>query len=230
MHALVRAPRMLAAIETILGPEITFHGDFQLTPKLPGDAPTAFPWHQDTQYYGVPSQHMHVVTAWVPLVDADTENGCLWVVPGSHRWGLQDAVRGADMNFRPTACEVEQRGQPVAMPMQRGDVLLLGNFTFHSSQLNQSGQVRWSLDLGYSASRGARPTSREEAASYAYLYDALPRVGRTPLIVRSAQAGNEQRWEQWLERPTAELRQIAARAPTLATHQRSRVAGLARHV
>ena len=208
MHALASTPAIVDALSALLGPEVTFHGDYQLTPKLPGSKPTAFPWHQDTQYYGVPSRHMHVVTAWVPLVDADEENGCLWVMPGSHRWGLLDAVRGADLNFQPRE-NIERLGQAIPMPMRRGDVLLLGNFTFHASRVNRSRGVRWSVDLGYSATPGSRDLDEDEAASYRYLYGNLPRVGRTQLVVRSIDRSREQTWEDWLEQRTAQLRQFA---------------------
>ena len=30
------------------------------------------------------------MSIWVPLQDTDEQNGCLWVVPGSHRWGIDD--------------------------------------------------------------------------------------------------------------------------------------------
>ena len=41
------------------------------------------PWHQDWEYWrGTPK-----VSAWVALDDAKVDNGCLRVIPGSHRWG-----------------------------------------------------------------------------------------------------------------------------------------------
>ena len=46
-------------------------------------------WHQDYSYWTrtKPMQHL---TCWTGLDDASTENGCLYYVPGSHRWGLLD--------------------------------------------------------------------------------------------------------------------------------------------
>ena len=210
LYALARHPGILSTLEAILGPEITFHGDFQLMPKLPGSEVAAFPWHQDTQYYGVPSRDMHVVTVWIPLVDVNEENGCLLVMPGSHRWGLLEGIRGPDLNIRPLE-DIEKRGTPLAMPMRRGDVLFLTNLTFHASRTNRMRTLRWSLDFGYSATPGSRTLTAGEQASYDFLYGWLPQVGRTPLVVRSADPAREETWDAWLAKRTHQLRRIAGR-------------------
>jgi len=43
-------------------------------------------WHQDFSYWtrSTPMQHL---MAWIGLDDALQENGCLWYIPSSHRWG-----------------------------------------------------------------------------------------------------------------------------------------------
>ena len=43
-------------------------------------------WHQDE--YFIPTRDMSLNAAWMALDDATTENGCLWVIPGSHKHGL----------------------------------------------------------------------------------------------------------------------------------------------
>ncbi len=158
--ALARDPAMGDALEELLGPDITFAGDFHLRPKLPGAESTAFPWHQDSMYYGTefargaPSGTgtglAHIVTAWIPLVDVDEDNGCLWLIPGSQRWGLLGGARGEDFNMR-TSEDVEARGTPIPVPMRRGDALFFTNLTFHASHVNRSDAVRWSLDLRFFA-------------------------------------------------------------------------------
>lgn len=205
LHALVTAPGLVGPLAEILGPEVTFHGDYQLTVKLPHGEATAFPWHQDTHYYGVPSRHMHIVTAWVALVDADEENGCLRVLPGSHRWPLLDAARDANLNYRCLE-DVEARGNPVTLPARAGDAILLTNMTFHSSGPNRSSGIRWSLDLGYSATPGHCPMDDEERSSYDYLYSGLRAMGRTPLVVHGADPSRAENWEQWFASRVVQLR------------------------
>jgi hypothetical protein len=60
--------------------------------------------------------------------------------------------------------------------------------------------VRWSIDLGYSVSRGARPVSEDERSSYEYLYRALREDRRVPLVVHSAHGSRVETWERWLEK------------------------------
>lgn len=195
-------PRLVEALAAVLGPEVTFHGDYQLTPKLPASTLSAFPWHQDTLYYGRPSQHMHIVTVWLPLVEATEENGCLQVIPGSHRWGLLDGVRGADMNVYPLE-DITARGAPVAMPMQPGDVILMSNLTFHASHVNRTRDVRWSMDLGYSATPDLACLTAAARASHDFVYNALKKVGRTPLRVASADPSGVDSWTDWKHRHLA---------------------------
>jgi ectoine hydroxylase-related dioxygenase (phytanoyl-CoA dioxygenase family) len=45
------------------------------------------PWHQDEAYWE-PHLTYHAVGAWMPLDDADVDNGCLWFLPGSHHGEL----------------------------------------------------------------------------------------------------------------------------------------------
>jgi phytanoyl-CoA hydroxylase len=184
---LVRHPRLLDALEALLGSEITFSGDMHLRPKLPESSLTSFPWHQDSQYYGPPTAAMHIVTAWVPLVDVDTRNGCLWVMPGSQRWGLLRSERGADQNMR-TFEDVEKRGTPVAIEMKRGDVLLFSNLTFHGSKLNLTQTVRWSIDLRFHATPGHRRVSNAEREAIAFYNGKLQAYGRSGGVVRSQSA------------------------------------------
>jgi phytanoyl-CoA hydroxylase len=43
-------------------------------------------WHQDE--YFIPTRDRSLIGAWIGLDDATTENGCLWVIPGSHKHGV----------------------------------------------------------------------------------------------------------------------------------------------
>ena len=53
----------------------------------PAQARTVLPWHQDNGY--TPLEPEEYVTCWLALDDAELDNGCLWVIPGSHRNGTQ---------------------------------------------------------------------------------------------------------------------------------------------
>jgi len=75
---------------------------------MPNSQATAFPLHQDSQYYGKLSQHAYIITVWIPLVDVNEVNGCLYVIPGSHQWELIDSARDENQNMR-SFVDVEER-------------------------------------------------------------------------------------------------------------------------
>lgn len=59
----------------------------QYKPPLRGGP---FNWHQDAPYHQSIEPADRLLGAWVALDDADEESGCMWMVPGSHRWGFQE--------------------------------------------------------------------------------------------------------------------------------------------
>ena len=162
---LIRHPAILDRLESLLGPEISWTGSYVTRLKLPQNKGTVFPWHQDSQYYGQATQHLHVVSLWVPLVEVNEDNGCLYIIPGSHNWSLLKGQR-EEGNKVHTLEEVEQRGTPVALPMKKGDILLFSNLTCHASKLNTSSSVRWSVDLRYVASPQFQRQTEQQRQGY----------------------------------------------------------------
>ena len=143
-------PAILDLVESILGPEIQFNGDYWVRSKLPHESLTTYPWHQDSGYYGDATEKHHILSLWIPLVDVNEVNGCMQMMPGSHRWGLLPAMDDGDGHLQPRE-DIEKRGQCVAATMEVGDVLAFHNLTFHRSTMNRSDSIRWSIDLRYSA-------------------------------------------------------------------------------
>lgn len=77
VEALCRHPRVLDAVEDVLGPDIlVFWATFFI--KEP-HSPAFTAWHQDSTYFGL-EPHEHV-TAWIALSAASTEAGCMEVLP-----------------------------------------------------------------------------------------------------------------------------------------------------
>lgn len=192
-HRLVTSPRLVSALVAVLGPEVVFHGDMQVTAKLPGSTRSAFPWHQDTAYYGVEARHLHVVTVWLPLVPTTVDNGCLWVLPGSHRAGLLPFHRPAAGGNVETRTDLAMGGA-VPLELDPGDAVLLSNLTLHASQVNRSDHVRWTVDLGFSAAaRSSDPP--DVVASRRYVWSMLRRFGRVPVTVASPHGPAT--WDAW---------------------------------
>ena len=89
MFTLRTTPVLLDATEALIGPEILAHPQFALRPKMPDLDLMDIPWHQDLAYL-IPAEagETLVVNFWIPLVKATEQNGCMQVIPGSHREGL----------------------------------------------------------------------------------------------------------------------------------------------
>jgi phytanoyl-CoA hydroxylase len=107
-------------------------------------------WHQDAPLWPILAP-MTEVTAWVALDDVDPENGCMHMVPGSHRWGNHMAwIRNnvPDWNAMPAEFEghkVEVR----ACPVRRGEVHFHHALTWHGSPDNRSGRPRRALAIHF---------------------------------------------------------------------------------
>lgn len=78
-------PALLDAVSAAIGPNVLLLGTHFFV-KYPGQTEAFVAWHQDATYWGL--DPAVAVTAWVAIDDADAENGCMRVIPGSHRRGL----------------------------------------------------------------------------------------------------------------------------------------------
>jgi hypothetical protein len=78
---LAHSPAILDLVEQVIGPDIILWG-CQIFCKPGGDG-MAVPWHQDGNYW--PIRPLATCTVWVALDSSTKENGCLRVIPGSHR-------------------------------------------------------------------------------------------------------------------------------------------------
>jgi hypothetical protein len=74
-------PEILDLVEGVIGPDIIFWGS-QVICKPGGDG-MPVPWHQDGEYW--PIRPLETCTVWIALEDANTENGCMRYIPGSHK-------------------------------------------------------------------------------------------------------------------------------------------------
>jgi len=154
----LRNQRLLDAVECFIGPEI-YSNPVQHVRIKPPEARTPVnpetgyvqlgktPWHQDNGVVLPTADDTNMLTVWFPLTEATVENGCLEVLPRSHRKKLMHhcpRVWGLELPEK-----VYDRKEAVPVPMQRGDVLFLTRWTVHSSLSNHSDEIRWSFDLRY---------------------------------------------------------------------------------
>ncbi|WP_276504727.1 phytanoyl-CoA dioxygenase family protein [Terrimonas pollutisoli] len=142
-HDLIWAPAYRMAAYQLLGQPIRlFHDQLFCKPAKHGGVVA---WHQDFSYWTFtkPMQHL---TCWIGLDDASTENGCLYYVPGSHKWGLLP-ITGltGDMESVKEVLTEEQRiafDKKVANELPRGYASFHHPLMMHGSYANFSERSR----------------------------------------------------------------------------------------
>jgi ectoine hydroxylase-related dioxygenase (phytanoyl-CoA dioxygenase family) len=137
-----REPAILDAVEQVIGPDIALWGSgFFGKPAHDG---IETPWHQDGDYW--PIRPLATVTVWIALDDSTPENGCLRVVPGSHREGkLVPHVTGKDGDYtlhQAVADEAAAEAHGVDVVLRRGQISLHDVFLIHGSKPNRSPRAR----------------------------------------------------------------------------------------
>jgi phytanoyl-CoA hydroxylase len=172
-------PEILDVVAALVGPEVLALQTmlFVKPPGSPGQG-----WHQDS--YHIITEPDTLIGAWVALDRADTENGCVWVTPGSQNEPVYpdaDETRGhggdtqlADMfavsgaddpdeavnGLAPVAAKYAGREVPAVL--EPGDAVFFGGHVLHRSHANRSAtRSRRSFVAHYCNARSAVPWDDE---------------------------------------------------------------------
>lgn len=141
LAALVDDPRLWGPVRSVLGGEALSLFSDKLNVKRPGGAP--FPWHQESPYWAYGAERLdRIVSVLFYLDDASEENGCLWVIPGSHELGHLPGLadRGTLGALYTDVRGVPGTPYPVELPA--GSVLTFHRDLVHGSRSNRSGTDR----------------------------------------------------------------------------------------
>ena len=148
-NALIRHPRILDAVEDVIGPNIlVWTSTFFI--KEP-HSPTFAAWHQDGTYFGLEPKEQ--VCAWVALTDASAEAGCMEQLSnrGAPRQyhhaalGLANSINRAGQ----TIMEPFDQSKPVAMALRAGEFSLHHELAVHRSAPNNASHRRVGIGLNY---------------------------------------------------------------------------------
>lgn len=147
---LMSNPKILDAVESLIGGELFSNPVYNTRPKIPKVAAGAVPWHQDKSYWPDANSNP-VITVWIPLVDANEINGCLHIKPRTHRKRLLKWHQESETGTGYTALHESQLGKTktVVLPVSAGSAILFNDRCLHMSTPNLSDEVRWSVDLRY---------------------------------------------------------------------------------
>jgi hypothetical protein len=164
---LLTSPRLLDVVEALIGPEIVSNPVQHVRIKPPqryvaeqtGGLIGATSWHQDQGVVLPEADESQILTVWLPVTTATVENGCLMVIPGSHRDGLTTHCPASAVKQElHIPARLLRSGAAIPLPMEPGDVLFMHRRTQHSSLPNRSDGIRWSFDLRYNPA--GHPTGR----------------------------------------------------------------------
>jgi phytanoyl-CoA hydroxylase len=176
-RTLAEQPSLTALVSDLLGPDVDcFQSQFIF--KNPGVI--GQPWHQDSHYFRLDKQPQ--VGVWVAISEATLENGCLWVMPGSHAAGhifehIPDRRPTANRGYLEIVSEDTSGRIPTLMAP--GDVLFFHSYLMHMSTDNVA-QSRRSAMVYHYGRAGTQALTPETAA-------ALSRVNRWLPVRRGAE-------------------------------------------
>lgn len=159
-------------------------------------------WHQDEAF--IPTRDRSLAGAWIALDDATVENGCLWVIPGSHRPGVIWPMRDHnDPRFDGAATaygfpfDEEEAAVPVQLPA--GSAVIFNGYLLHRSLPNTAPSgYRRALTLHYMSAESLLPWQGQAdwrdivmvAGEDPYAYKGLEQRSR-PFIRDEGDAHNE---------------------------------------
>ncbi|MEZ4859965.1 MAG: phytanoyl-CoA dioxygenase family protein [Caldilineaceae bacterium] len=141
--AYIQHPLIRAITQRYIGDGVSiFRAMFMNKPAEHG---TVLPWHQDVGV-GWGLDRNPIITIWTALDDATVANGCMQIVPGSHKLGVLNPghfVTEADQ------ARYTQEADVVDLPVAAGEAVLLHNFLLHRSGINRTAIPRRALSVAY---------------------------------------------------------------------------------
>lgn len=147
--SVARRPDILDMVEQVIGSDFAlWNSSFFAKPAKVG---TRTPWHQDGEYW--PIEPLATCTVWIALDASTTENGCLRVIPGSHKsrklakHNRSDAANIA-LNLELDAAEFDE-SDAVDIVLQPGEISIHDVYLYHGSEPNLSDHSRRGMTLRY---------------------------------------------------------------------------------
>lgn len=155
LHAVAMHAAVLGAMEKLFGEPAKVVQDQAILKPPSGGAEK--PWHQDMAY-GNLAYDKSVIGAWFALDSAELSNGCMHVIPYSHREGAVPHYAVRDWQLCDTSVEV---ASDVAVPLQPGGVLIFSGLLHHGTPPNFSTKRRRSVQIHYAPQSAVKLSPQE---------------------------------------------------------------------
>ncbi len=197
-HDVLWNPAFTMAAYQLLGKNFRlFHDQLFSKPAKHGGVVA---WHQDFSYWTWTEPMSHL-TCWIGLDDVDKENGCMYYIPNSHRWGLleKESLTG-DMDAireKLTESQVADFDKKIPVEMKAGEASFHHPLLMHGSYENNSERGRRATIINVFSDGVV--SNREDDGSNAPGADNYPRItkgekmGGTyyPLLIRAGESFGE---------------------------------------
>lgn len=146
---LAHDPQILDMVEQVIGPDIILWGCHVFC--KPGGDGLETPWHQDGEYW--PIRPLATCSVWIAIDESIQENGCLQVIPASHKQkqtiahDLEDR-EDLTLNLRAKSSEFDL-SKAVSLELQPGEMSLHDVYLLHGAAANTSPKRRAGVALRY---------------------------------------------------------------------------------
>ncbi len=148
-------PDILTSVELLLGESPKLVQDMALLKPPMGGGEK--PWHQDMAY-GPLAYNKPVIGVWIALDDAELDNGCMHVLPGSHADGATPHYAVRDWQLCDSHIAVEE---DVAIPLKSGGLMFFHGLIKHGTPYNLSEKRRRALQFHYVGQSAVKLTPQE---------------------------------------------------------------------
>jgi phytanoyl-CoA hydroxylase len=144
LQTLAMKPSLLNKLQKMVDGEPELFQDMALI-KPPGGREK--PWHQDKAFFDV-ALDAPVVGVWIALEEASPENGCMHIIPDSHKDGPVVHFDRRDLQICDTDVQVNE---DVMVPLQPGGALFFDGLIHHGTPVNKTDTLRRALQFHYTA-------------------------------------------------------------------------------
>ncbi len=145
---MAQEPEIISRVESLIGSEIALFGS-KFFPKLAAGG-TSVHWHQDNFYFN--SESDQIISCGIYLEDSDRSNGCLRVIPGSHKRGIAEHDRPDDADAKGFRTKIDE-SEAIDVVCPGGTVILFSANLLHGTNDNESdgaaGRSRFSTAWHY---------------------------------------------------------------------------------
>jgi len=155
---------ILDCVESLIGPNIKFHHS-KLNAKA-SKGGVAIGWHQDSAFF--PHTNEDVLAVGIALDSCAIENGCLLVVPGTHKLGILNHRDEAGEFIGQITSDMDKFDPDTAAPaeLEPGDISIHNASAIHGSTQNTSGRGRRLLIFEFAATDAIQLDWRMPANGY----------------------------------------------------------------